>query len=195
VLIGFLSTPLLAQQSPPKQEDALKTLNRMVGNWEGESWIESAPGQRRTNRSLKTILSKVGGAVLLIEGYHKGKSADQGETAKDVVTHESINILLCDAKANRYGLVAYTARQGYGDFRAKVVDRGWEWEIETPSGRVRFTIAHAANDERSEKDEASQDGKAWHQFLGMTAPQRQIRSLRVHRELQRRTRSRAVVRA
>jgi hypothetical protein len=68
LVIGFLPIPLFAQQAEPKQSEELQALNWMVGRWEGESWVEFAPGQRRTNHSLETVHSKVGGAVLLIEG-------------------------------------------------------------------------------------------------------------------------------
>jgi hypothetical protein len=82
LLIGFLPIPLFAQQAAPKQSEELQTLNWMVGCWEGESWIEFAPGQRRTNRSLETVQSKVGGAVLLIEGYHATISDLPGGASK-----------------------------------------------------------------------------------------------------------------
>jgi hypothetical protein len=155
LLIGLLPTPLLAQQTAAKQADGLKTLDWMVDKWEGESWLEFAPGQRKTNHSLETVQSKVGGAVLLIEGYHKGKIAGQPETAEDVITDKYSSILLDDSKAERHRFIAFTARQGYGDFQVKVADECWEWETTTPSGRVRFTITHSDKDEWSEKGEAS----------------------------------------
>jgi hypothetical protein len=166
--IAFLAMPLLAQQAAPKKAEDLQSLNWMVGRWEGESWIEFAPGQRRTSQSLETVQSKVGGAVMLIEGYHKGKTAEASDKAEDTVTHESISMLLYDSNAKRYRFVAYTARQGYGEFQVKVTGSRWEWEMPAPSGRVRFTITHPDKDEWSEKGESSQDGKSWHQFFGMT---------------------------
>jgi hypothetical protein len=167
LLIGVLPAPLLAQPSVPKQADALKSLRWLVGQWEGESWIELGPGERKTNRSLETVQSKVGGSVLLIEGFHKGRRAGQDGKEEDVVTHDAIGMLLYDAKANRYRFVAYTARQGYGEFEAKLVEGGWQWEMTTPAGKVRFTITHTDKDEWSETGEASQDGKSWRPFFGM----------------------------
>jgi hypothetical protein len=168
LLIGFLPTPLLAQQSATKEAEGLSMVHWMVGRWEGESWLEFEPGQRKINHALESVQSRVGDAVLLIEGYHKGKIAGEAEKAEDVVIHDLIRILLYDSKAKRYRFVAYTARQGYGDFQAKLADGGWGWEMTTPSGSVRFTITHTDKDEWSEKGEASPDGKTWRQFFGMT---------------------------
>jgi hypothetical protein len=167
LFIAMMPAPLLGQPSTAKPSEDLKTLTWMVGQWEGESWIELTPGQRRTNRSLESVRDKVGGSVLLIEGCHKEKRSGQDGKDEGAVTHESISMLIYDGKAKRYRFVAYTARQGYGDFEAKLLERGWEWEMPTPTGRIRFTITHTKNDEWSEKGEASQDGKTWHPFFGM----------------------------
>ena len=140
----------------------------MVGSWEGTSWIEFAPGQRRTNNSLETVQSKVGGAVLLFEGFHKGKRPGQDGKEVEVTTHDSLSMLLYDGKAKRYRFVAYTARQGYGDFEAKLIDGGWQWETASPAGKLRFTITHTDKDEWFESGEASEDGKSWRKFFEMT---------------------------
>jgi hypothetical protein len=140
----------------------------MIGKWEGESWIELAPGQRHSNRSLETVQSKVGGAVLLIEGFHRGPRAGKDGKEEEVTTHDAMAMLLYDGRAKRYRFVAYTARQGYGDYEATLADNGWEWGMKTPAGRVKFTIVHTDNDEWSERGENSSDGKNWHQFFQMT---------------------------
>ena len=74
LLFSVFPVPPSAQPPAREQAEALKSLAWMVGSWEGTSWIEFAPGQRRTNISLETVQSKVGGAVLLFEGFHKGKT-------------------------------------------------------------------------------------------------------------------------
>jgi hypothetical protein len=167
LLIALMPTPLLAQRPSPKLAEELKPLSWMVGRWEGESWVELGPGQRRTNRSIESVQSKVGGSVLLIEGLHKAKRSGQDGKEEEVVTHDSISMFLYDSKAKRLRFVAYTARQGYGDFEARLVGQGWQWEMVTPTGKARFVITHTDKDEWSERGEGSQDGKNWHQFFGM----------------------------
>ena len=168
LLFSVFPVPLSAQPPAREQPEALKSLDWMVGSWEGTSWIEFAPGQRRTNNSLETVQSKVGGAVLLIEGFHKGKRPGQDGKEVEVTTHDSLSMLLYDGNAKRYHLVAYTARQGYGDFEAKLIDGGWQWETASPAGKLRFTITHTDKDEWFESGEASEDGKSWRKFFEMT---------------------------
>jgi hypothetical protein len=168
LLVAVLPISVSAQPPTPKESEGLKSLDWMVGSWEGKSWIEFAPGQRRTNNSMETVESKVGGAVLLIEGFHKGKRPGQDGKDEEVTTHDALSMLLYDAKAKRYRFVAYSARQGYGDFEAKLIDGGWQWEMASPAGKLRFTITHTEKDEWAEKGEASQDGKSWRKFFEMT---------------------------
>lgn len=167
LVVGVL--PVLASGQPPapKQPEALKSLDWMIGSWEGESWIEFAPGQRRTNRSLETVQRKVGGAVFLIEGFHKGKAPGQDGNEEETTTHESLSMLLYDGNAKRYRFIAYTARQGYGEYEVKLIDGGWQWEMVNPAGKQRFTITHTEKDEWSETGETSQDGKHWRKFFEM----------------------------
>ena len=100
VLIVNLSTALRAQpQSPAREADAMQPLDWLVGQWEGESWIEFVPGQRRTSHSVETVQSKVGGAVLLIEGYHKADRRGDDGKEQGTVTHDAISMLFYDARA------------------------------------------------------------------------------------------------
>jgi hypothetical protein len=168
LLFSVLPVPLSAQPPAREQPEALKPLDWMVGSWEGTSWIEFAPGQRRTNNSPETVQSKVGGAVLLFEGFHKGKTRGQDGKEVEVTTHDSLSMLLYDEKDKRYRFVAYTARQGYGDFEAKLIDGGWRWETASSAGKLRFTIAHTDKDEWFESGEISEDGKSWRKFFEMT---------------------------
>ena len=165
LLLGMWSIPLRAQAPAANPREEMKKLDWMVGQWKGQSWIELAPGQRRTSTSTESVQSKVGGAVLLIEGLHKGKRPGQEE---EVITHDALALLLYDEKAKRYRFVTYTAGQGYGEHEAKLVEGGWQWGLQSPAGSVRFTIKRTDKDEWSEIGEISPDGKSWRQFFEMT---------------------------
>src|SRR5271167_1339158 len=92
LLLGLFPIPLSAQPPAPKHPYALKSLDWMVGSWEGKSWIEFAPGQRGSNDSLEIVQSKVGGAVLLIEGLHKVKRPGQDSKEEEVTTHDALSM-------------------------------------------------------------------------------------------------------
>ena len=165
LLLGLLPIPLLAQTPTANPREEMKKLDWLVGQWKGQSWIELAPGQRRTSNSTESVQSKVGGSVLLIEGLHKGKRPGQEE---EVVTHDALALLLYDEKAKRYRFVTYTAGQGYGEYEVKLVEGGWQWELPSPAGSVRFTIKRTDKGAWFESGEISQDGKSWRQFFEMT---------------------------
>jgi hypothetical protein len=120
-LYGFLVLavfPFLLWAQPPASQKpgALKSLDWMIDSWEVTRWIELPPDQRRTNNSLETVQRKVGGGGLLIEGFHKGKRPGQDGNEEEVTNHNYLSIFLYDDNAKRYRFVAYTARQGSGDY-------------------------------------------------------------------------------
>jgi hypothetical protein len=144
----------------------MKKLEFLVGRWQGESWLEFAPGQRRTSRGTETVQSKLGGLLLTIEGVHRRRADGRGEGA---VVHNAFAVVSYDDKAKRYRFQAFTAQGQYADAEAKVGDRRLEWGLRVPGfGEVRYAITLNDKGQWSETGEVSRDGKAWRQFFGMT---------------------------
>jgi len=151
---------------PAEQQEAMKKLQFLVGRWQGESWMEFAPGQRRTSRGTETVQSHLGGLLLTIEGIHRRPSENGREGA---VVHNAFAVVTYDDKAKRYRFQAYTGAGQHTDAEAKVGDGRLEWGLRIPGfGDVRYTITLNDKGQWSEIGEVSKDGKEWRQFFAMT---------------------------
>lgn len=151
---------------PTAQLEAMKKLDWLVGQWKGESWTEFVPGQRRTSSGIETVQSKLGGLLLVIEGLHKSKPPGK---EVEVITHQALAVLSYDESEKRYHFRAYEAGGRFVDAEAKAPDgRTLEWGLDTPRGRICYTIKRTESDQWFETGEISSDGKAWQKFFEMT---------------------------
>lgn len=148
------------------QQEAMKKLTFLVGQWKGESWTEFVPGQRQMSQGTETIQNKLNGLLVVIEGVHQRKVADKG--AGDVV-HHAFGVVSYDEKGKRYRFQAYTDRGNYTEAEARVGDGKLEWGFRIPQfGEVRYTITLTEKGQWFEIGEVSADGKEWRKFFEMT---------------------------
>jgi hypothetical protein len=167
LILLLTAAPGLGQggKGPAVQQEAMKKLSFLVGEWQGESWTEFVPGQRHTSAGTETIQSKLGGLLLVIEGVHrrKGGAKDAGE-----ITHGAYGVISYDEKAKRYRMQAYTNRGSYTEAEVKVGDNKLEWGFRIPQlGDVRYTISVNEKGQLFEIGEVSADGKQWRHFFEM----------------------------
>ncbi len=146
-----------------QQQEAMKKLNFLLGEWKGESWMEFVPGQKYASVGTETIQSKLGGLLLVVEGVHKRKGDDKGE-----VVHGAYGVISYDEKAKRYRIQAYTHRGSYTEAEVKVGDGQLEWGFNIPKfGDVRYTITVNEKGQWFEIGEVSTDGKQWRRIFEM----------------------------
>jgi hypothetical protein len=151
---------------PVAQQEAMKKLDFLVGRWQGESWTEFAPGQKRRARGSETVERKLDGLLLTIEGRHRRLADDK---AGGAVVHNAFAVVSYDDRAKRYRFQAYTGTGQYADAEAKVADGRLEWSMQVPGlGHMRYTITVNDKGQWSEVGEMSRDGKEWRTFFGMT---------------------------
>jgi hypothetical protein len=149
--------------APAAQREAMKKLDFLVGQWQGEGWMEFAPGQRRTFQGTEVVQRKLDGLLLAIEGLHRGRVGDQKE---EVVVHSAFALVSYDDKAQRYRFQAFTGRGTYEDAEAKVSQGQLVWGMKVPQfGEVRYTIHLDDKGRWSEVGEVSRDGKTWQRFF------------------------------
>jgi hypothetical protein len=142
----------------------MKKLDFLVGEWQGEGWMEIAPGQRRTFKGTETIQSKLDGLLLTMDGLHRGQVG-----GKDAVVHSAFTAISYDDKAKRYRFQAFTARGNYEDAEAKITDGQLVWGMKVPQfGDMRYTIKLDDKGRWFEIGEVTQDGKEWRKFFEMT---------------------------
>ena len=167
VVLLLASSGFVQAQDPGSEgREAMKKLNFLVGQWKGEGSVQMGPGQRLTVSAIESVQLRLGGEVLLIEGF--GKNKPEGNQP-EVAGHDALAFLYYDAKAKIYKFQAHRAGGIHVDTEAKVTDRGFEWGFQNEhAGTLRFTMKLTDKGEWFEVGEMSRDGKTWHRFLEMT---------------------------
>jgi hypothetical protein len=148
----------------PAQKEAMQKVAFLVGQWKGTGWMMMGPGRRDEFLSTETVESRLDGLVLIIEGVHE--SSDPAR--KGLVVHHALAELSWDARASGYRFRSHLATGEESDFPGKVVDGAFVWNLDTPVGKMRYTIKLDAQGRWSESGERSTDGQTWQPFFGMT---------------------------
>ena len=166
-LCFLLAVPasLTAQSLSTTNLDEMKKLEFLVGNWQGEGWMEFAPGERRKASVTESVQSKLGGRVLIMEGLGKAKFPNRDE---EVVVHNAFAFLYYDQATKRYGLRTFLANGNAADAETSYQDGVFEWGLQIPQGKVRYKIKLNDKGQWFEVGEIAQDGKTFRQFFEMT---------------------------
>ena len=152
-----------AQEAGPATVEAMRSLAFLVGEWEGEAWTQTGPGQRLTFRQTESVRFSTSGHVLFIEGAGWERAPDGTErlafNAAAILTHEPS--------------AGYTMRSALmegrtGEFTVVPSDSGFTWGFETPQGgKVRYAMRLTPEGAWRETGEFSADGTSWQQFFEM----------------------------
>ena len=164
-VVLLVCSPLTAQTLSTTNLEEMKKLEFLVGNWQGEGWMEFGPNERHKASVTESVQSKLGGRVLIIEGLGKAKLANRNE---EVVVHNAFAFLYYDQTAKRYGMRAFLANGNVADAETNYRDGIFEWGLQIPQGKVRYKIKLNDQGQWFEVGEISQDGKTWRQFFEMT---------------------------
>jgi hypothetical protein len=157
----------LSAQAPPtsaKPAQEMKKLDFLVGNWEGEGWMD-VNGQRASFTSNEKVQSKLDGTILTIEGLHKSKAAGKEEPR---IVHNALAVISYDEPANGYRFSSYLADGRAGVYKGSVQDGTFIWLLEIPRGKMQYKIQLNEKGEWSEVGEYSPDGTSWRKIFEMT---------------------------
>ncbi len=157
----------LAAQAPPPPDPAaqsaqVKKLDFIVGEWNGEGWMDMPGGAREIFTSWEKVQSKLDGLALLVEGLHKSKATGK-------VVHQTLAVLSYDEPAKNFRFKTNLANGRAGDFTGSVPsDNVFVWGMDSPRNKIRYTITLNAKGEWFEIGEYSADGATWRKFFEMT---------------------------
>lgn len=158
-IILIVAIPVLAA-------DEMKKLDFLAGEWKGEGWIQMGPGKPQHMIQTERVTPKAGGNALLIEGLGRAKKEDG--TAGEVV-HEAVALVRWDEQAEQYRFSTVVAGRGMAEPWLEV--RGANhvvWGMDTPQGKIRYTITLTEKGEWFETGEYTRDGEKWTKFFEMT---------------------------
>ena len=135
IALAFALTFALHAQMPREASDdhlaAMKKLSFLVGEWQGESWMQMGP-EKRTSKGTEVVQLKLGGLLLVVEG--RFESGGQ-------VIHNAYGVLSYDPRAKQYRFHAYTANGYMADAKVDVKETGFDWSFEpNPGTTVRYEM-------------------------------------------------------
>jgi len=157
-----LAGAALAQPAPVADPQApMQKLAFLVGEWEGEAWIQMGPERRDTVSQHESVEWRLGGEVLLIQGTGR-----QGERT----VHSALATLAWDPTRQAYSMWTYASGRGTLQPEVEVGDGVLVWSFTVPGGgrRVRYTARLDEQERWIETGETSTDGQTWHPFMAMT---------------------------
>lgn len=156
---------LFAQSPDSVQRSALEKLNWWVGQWKGEAWNSTGSGGRDTTVMLETIKKDLDGTIILVEGV--GHRRIQGMEQGDIV-HNALAVLSYDQTKKAYRWQAWRTPGGiYTESWPVVTGDSFQWSMETPRGKMRYSIKLNSKGQWEELGEFSSDGQTWRPFFGM----------------------------
>ena len=158
--------PLAGQSAaPPRAVVALRQMGFLIGEWDGDGWIQAGP-ERRTFREHENVRYAAGGAVVVVDG--KGTVTSAGP-AQGTIGHLAFAVMSYDSASSTFRWRAFRKEGDEIQDQPTVSDRKLVWGFGVPSaGRVRFTITLNAAGDWWEIGEYSPDGTTWSKFFEMT---------------------------
>jgi len=139
-LMLVATVAVIAQKEYPatnKNASNLSALDFMIGDWEGEGWIQMGR-DRKTFKIKESFTRKLSGSLVVVDGL--GTNINKETGLKEII-HTAYGVFYYDAKVDKIGFRYYkedgTNGQTYPEFSEnKMV---WGFIAEPSKSEIRFT--------------------------------------------------------
>jgi len=118
--------------------EGMPRLAFLMGHWEGDGWIEVAPGERRPFHESETVAAKLQGSILVVEGLGHGVS-DRAATSP--IVHEALAVISWDAPRSEYRFLSWESSGRHVDAAGRLEQGAFLWSFAAGPGReIQFRI-------------------------------------------------------
>lgn len=164
LMVGLLASvlllvPQLGQGPSAAELEAMKKLDFMVGNWEGEGYMLSQTG-REVFKGTETVQKKLHGKALLVEGRFVDPKDGR-------VVHETLAVLTYDVAKKKYIFQTYLFNHDGGVFDLVIKENGFSWAIKRDGMPPTDYDMKLVNGEWIEKGVVTLPNGQKHEFLEM----------------------------
>lgn len=149
-----LAQPAAPTRTAPVMSEKMAPFAWLIGEWRGSGWTLLPNGSRHTFESSEIVQSKLSGNALLVEGRH----SETGHP--DRIVHDAMAMLTWDNRANGYRFRTALASGMGGDFAVEPTANGFNWQIDTPGGRITYRITHENGEWIERGSRTGPDGSA-----------------------------------
>jgi hypothetical protein len=159
ILASFSLTAMSSTTDKDAGLAAMAKLDFLVGEWQGEGWMQRGPGEPNRFRSHERVERQLGGRIIAIHGQHRDAKSDE-------VIHDAFAVL--SHLDDGYRFNSYLADGRQGDYRGRMEGDAFVWEMQLPDGAVIRYDIRVVDGEWRETGAMSRDGETWFEFFGMT---------------------------
>jgi len=158
-ILGFILTCSFSQEVQKTKQEKMKLLKHLEGTWSGTGWASSPDGSRNEFDQTESIVSKLDGTVLLIEGTGREKGTDN-------ISFNALAVFTFNPEKDKYDIRSYLASGESTNAEGIIEDDIFVWRFDVPGGAVRYTIT-ANKTTWKEYGEFSRDSTQWYKFMEM----------------------------
>ncbi len=134
--VSAWAQPAPSAPTAPALSERMAPFAWLIGEWYGSGWFIAPDGTRHTADSREVVTPKLGGNALLIEGRHSATGQP------DRIVHDAMAMLTWDRIANAYRFRSALASNLSGDYSVEPTANGLTWSMDTPGGRIVYTITN-----------------------------------------------------
>jgi len=159
-ILAFTITCAFSQDVQSTKQEKMEQLKHWEGTWFGTGWASSPDGTRNEFDQTESIVSKLNGTVLLIEGTGRNKGTDN-------IAFNALAIFTFNPEKDRYNIQSYLASGESSSAEGYIDGNIFIWSFDVSGGTVRYTLT-ANETSWDEFGEFSRDGNQWYKFMEMS---------------------------
>jgi len=159
-ILEFTITCTFSQGDQSTKQEKMEQLKHWGGTWSGTGWVSSPDGTRNEFDQTESIVSKLNGTVLLIEGTGRNKGTDD-------IAFNALAIFTYNPEKEKYDIRSYLASGESTSAEGYIEGDIFFWSFDVSGGTVRYTLM-ANKTSWNEFGEFSSDGNQWYKFMEMS---------------------------
>lgn len=162
IAVGAVATAQIPDFGGKAQAEKMKSLEFLVGRWEGEAWAYSPRGKVALT-GFEEVRVRAGGTCMIVDAEWKMKAGD-----REIPIHQPCAMIFYDDARKGYRMLSQLGNGLRSEFDLQVKDKGFVWTLVNPQvGEVRYTMNLSPSGEWVEIGEHKNPDGSWSKTMEM----------------------------